>query len=66
MLRRGNGSGHAEHSSLHRRSSRDTKVISDLERFGVKPGASVTRAVNMIDTWTIVTGRSVVCWVCFQ
>ena len=38
-------------------SSRTTKVIYDLEKIGVKPSLGVTRAVNMIDAWTIVTGR---------
>jgi hypothetical protein len=44
---------------------RDTKVISDLERFGVKPGAHVTHAVNMVDSWTMFTVRYV-CAVCVQ
>jgi hypothetical protein len=37
--------------------TRTAQVISDLERFGVKPGAGVTHAVNLIDSWTILTGR---------
>eukprot|EP00598_Pedospumella_elongata_P001435 CAMPEP_0184975852 /NCGR_PEP_ID=MMETSP1098-20130426/6947_1 /TAXON_ID=89044 /ORGANISM="Spumella elongata, Strain CCAP 955/1" /LENGTH=855 /DNA_ID=CAMNT_0027498627 /DNA_START=54 /DNA_END=2621 /DNA_ORIENTATION=+ len=59
LVRRGGPSALSNSSSSkhNRLNSRDTKVISDLERFGVKPGASVTRAVNMIDTWTIITGR---------
>ena len=59
LVRRGGPSALSTSSSgkHNRMNSRDTKVISDLERFGVKPGASVTRAVNMIDTWTIITGR---------
>jgi len=36
---------------------RRTKVISDLEKIGVKPGARVATAVNMIDTWTMLSGR---------
>eukprot|EP01032_Pedospumella_encystans_P010542 gene10542-12312_t len=59
LVRRGGPSAlsTSSNSKHNRMNSRDTKVISDLERFGVKPGASVTRAVNMIDTWTIITGR---------
>lgn len=55
LVRRGGGSSST--SQQRGASNRDTKVISDLERFGVKPGASVTRAVNMIDTWTIIIVR---------
>lgn len=58
LVRRAGSSASSSANHKHNRmNSRDTKVISDLERFGVKPGASVTRAVNMIDTWTIITGR---------
>jgi hypothetical protein len=33
------------------------KMLSDLERFGVKPGVGVSRAVTIIDTWAVITGR---------
>jgi hypothetical protein len=33
------------------------KVISGLKQMGVNPNASVVRAVNYIDTWTLITGR---------
>lgn len=33
------------------------KVITDLERLGVKPGTGVASAVNLIDGWTLFTGR---------
>ncbi len=37
--------------------SQSSRVISDLEKMGVKPGARVAKAVNMIDSWTLLTGR---------
>ena len=39
------------------RSGAETRVIADLEKIGVKPGVGVTKAVNMIDTWAMLTGR---------
>lgn len=33
------------------------KVISDLEKLGVKPGVGVTTAVNFIDSWTMTMAR---------
>ena len=33
------------------------QVISDLERMGVKPSPVVSRAVTLIDSWTLLTGR---------
>jgi len=50
-------SSDSSRSIIRSRSLRTTKVIHDLEKIGVKPSLGVTRAVNMIDTWTIVTGR---------
>ena len=35
------------------------QVISDLERIGVKPSPVVSRAVTMIDSWALLTGRYV-------
>jgi hypothetical protein len=35
----------------------ENKAINDLEKIGVKAGPGVAKAVNMIDTWTMVTGR---------
>lgn len=36
------------------------RVINDLEKIGVRPGAGVTKAVTVIDSWTLFTGRYVV------
>jgi chromosome segregation ATPase len=47
LMRRGS-KGKAEH-----------KVINDLEKLGVRTAPSVAKAVNFIDTWTLVTGRYV-------
>lgn len=61
-LQRRGGSGGSSLSAggLSRRRARDDhKVISDLEKIGVRAGPGVTRAVDMIDTWTLVTGRYV-------
>jgi len=33
------------------------KMISDLEKLGVKPAPAVAKAVNYIDAWTLLTGR---------
>lgn len=33
------------------------RVINDLEKIGVRPGAGVTKAVTVIDSWTLFTGR---------
>ena len=61
LQRRGSGSGGplAANSSggLKRRSRQENMVISDLEKIGVRAGPGVTKAVDMIDTWTLVTGR---------
>jgi hypothetical protein len=66
--RRGGGRSGGHGGSGAGGGGRDTKVISDLERFGVKPGARVTHAVNMVDSWTMFTVRYVfvlcVCSVC--
>lgn len=34
-----------------------TKVLNDLEKYGVKPGEGVRQAVSFIDSWAILTGR---------
>ena len=34
-----------------------SQVISDLERMGMKPSPVVSRAVTMIDSWALLTGR---------
>lgn len=61
--------GHRSSGLLHRRGGFDARspspspgssherMISDLERFGVKAGPGVARAVSAIDAWTLVTGR---------
>jgi len=41
----------------HKPSGEKGKVITEFERIGVKAGPNVVRAVDMIDTWTLVTGR---------
>lgn len=33
------------------------KMISDLEKLGVKPAPAVAKAVNYIDAWTLLTGK---------
>ncbi len=33
------------------------RVLNDLEKIGVRPGAGVTKAVTVIDSWTLFTGR---------
>lgn len=38
-------------------SKASTQVIHDLEKIGVKPSPVVSRAVTMIDSWTLLTGR---------
>jgi hypothetical protein len=49
--RRGSGGG-------GRNNNRETTgVLSDLEMIGVKPNASVSKAVTFIDSWTLFTGR---------
>lgn len=67
LQRRGAGVGSAGVAArsaggyLHRGGSR---VITDLEKFGVKPGEGVSRAVNAIDSWTLFVGRySMLCCV---
>lgn len=35
----------------------NSKVISDLERLGVKPNASVSHAVTTIDSFALCTGK---------
>lgn len=55
LQRRGaSGSGGSSGKELN---AGPTRVISDLERIGVKPGERVVRAVNMIDGWANLTGR---------
>jgi hypothetical protein len=34
-----------------------TKVLNELEMIGVKPTATVTKAVTFIDSWALFTGR---------
>ena len=41
------------------------KVVSDLERFGVKPNSGVSQAVTFIDTWALFTGRYVMHIPCY-
>ncbi|KAJ1413732.1 hypothetical protein B484DRAFT_454991 [Ochromonadaceae sp. CCMP2298] len=55
-LEEGEGGGE-ERDGLSKRGRKDAKVISDLERMGVKPGARVAKAVNMLDSWTLISGR---------
>ena len=33
------------------------KVLADLEQMGVRTPATVARAVNLIDSWTFMTGK---------
>ena len=33
------------------------RVLNDLEKMGVKPSAGVSKAVTVIDSWTLLTGR---------
>jgi hypothetical protein len=59
------GSEGAMSMGLNRRGSygtsaqdqRQEKVLSDLEKYGVKAGPGVAKAVSLIDAWTLVTGR---------
>jgi hypothetical protein len=56
LQRRGAGGGGSTKGATDPQSSR---VISDLEKMGVKPGARVVTAVNWIDSWALLTGRCV-------
>lgn len=44
-------------STTVRNSQRSGKVVTDLEKFGMKPSDGVKKAVNFIDTWALLTGR---------
>lgn len=33
------------------------KVLGEFEKMGVHAGPSVAKAVDMLDTWTLLTGR---------
>ena len=48
-----NSGGPGSNSGVHR----PIRASQDLEKFGVRAGPRVTKAVDMIDTWTLVTGR---------
>lgn len=50
LIRRGAG------SSGNRRYD-TTKVLSDLEKYGVKPGAGVSKAVTWLDSLALFFGR---------
>ena len=52
MRKRGNGK---EELNQYARSS--NRVLSDLEKIGVKPGVGVSKAVTFIDSWTMLLGR---------
>lgn len=39
------------------RAPQNRKVLADLEQMGVRTPATVARAVNMIDSWTFMTGK---------
>ena len=39
------------------RGPQNRKVLADLEQMGVHTPATVARAVNMIDSWTFMTGK---------
>lgn len=53
------GRMHSDDSSLHQRRAAGGKgkVLGEFERMGVRAGPNVARAVDMIDTWTLLTGR---------
>jgi chromosome segregation ATPase len=57
LQRRGTSGGLSTKGGADTQSSR---VMSDLEKMGVKPGARVATAVNWIDSWALLTGRCVV------
>ena len=53
LRRRGNGYDGAKGSN------RTNLIVNDLEKMGVKPAEGVAKAVSMIDSWTLLTGRLV-------
>lgn len=46
-----------EAQGLRKRGGGEHKVMEDLEKMGVRAGPNVAKAVDIIDTWTLVTGR---------
>lgn len=50
--------------SLQRRNAAQSKgkMLGEFEKMGVHTGPNVAKAVDMIDTWTLVTGRLVQQW----
>jgi chromosome segregation ATPase len=57
VARSGAGSGSSGGMMTESMRASNAKVISDLEKFGVKPNASVSRAVTMIDSFALCTGK---------
>lgn len=57
MQRRGRGGNSPVGGGVDSTKLSNAKVISDLEKFGVKPNASVTKAVTAIDTLALCTGK---------
>lgn len=58
LQRRSKGAGSSSSiSSSAALTNSNSKVISDLEKIGVKPNASVTKAVTMLDSMAMCTGR---------
>lgn len=57
MQRRGRGGNAVGGGGMDSAKLSNAKVISDLEKFGVKPNASVTKAVTAIDTLALCTGK---------
>jgi hypothetical protein len=54
----GGGGGLNQRRGSGRNNSQETtRVLSDLEMIGVKPNASVSKAVTFIDSWALFTGR---------
>lgn len=63
QLRRGNSSTNFGGKNSGKPNSfyhNESKFITNLEKIGVKPSLGVTRAINMIDAWTVLTGRSLI------
>lgn len=59
-LKMDDGDSDLQRRSLRRRNNNamdSAKVLSDLESLGVKPNGGVGKAVTMIDTWALLTGR---------
>eukprot|EP01038_Epipyxis_sp_PR26KG_P014311 gene14311-19195_t len=54
---RGGGKSNSNQRDVPVSPRQQSKVIKDLEKIGVKPSPSVSRAVTMIDTYTLLTGR---------